>query len=195
MWRNRVKFPAPASGPGQVPIIVDICGLKRQIGVPALILPSPSNFPIKWEDRNKLHSLYLFLFPRNSINLIWFSQLTAPTGRNSWNWFYSSHFRVEEAELAWMVSSRARLGSLCLNPTPVRSPAPMIPNPYAPGAMDLLQVSHPPLPPLLPSYESAATIRVSHFYVLELCRMCVLVWKPVKSIYGSNCQFSWVTDI
>lgn len=147
MWRNRVKFPAPASGPGQVPIIVDICGLKRQIGVPALILSSPSNFPIKWEDRNKLHSLYLFLLPRNSINLIWFSQLTAPTGRNSWNWFYSSHFRVEEAELAWMVSSRARLGSLCLNPTPVRSPAPMIPSPYAPGAMDLLQVSHPPLPP------------------------------------------------
>lgn len=50
-------------------------------------------------------------------------------------------------------------------------------------------------PPLLLFHESAAAIGTPHLYAAETCRMCVLVWKPVKSIYGPNCQFSWVTDI
>lgn len=126
-------------------------------------------------------------------------------GRNSWDccdWFHFADGETDprsgscgdRSEFMWVLHGRAMIG--------YHAPllpwwAPLLPQAPCPAprhsgfAPNISFTSQSPLP----SRESAAAIHVPHLYAAEMCRMCVLVWKPVKSIYGPNCQFSWVTDI
>lgn len=97
--------------------------------------------------------------------------------------------KMRLARVCVVLRGRAETGCHALLPfllVPLLLPAPH-PAPRHNGSV--LNNSFSTSQALLPSSESAAAIH-AHLYADETRRMCVLVWKPVKSIYGPNCQFS-----
>ena len=138
-------------------------------------------------------------------HLIWqLLEVGDGNGRGGYCQFHFAHGEINLQQerwdgpgFAWVLHGRARKGFSDTSFFNISGlPTSHQPHTQPPGTVNLLWIQHLPNAAPFPwvSESGEAAIR-THLYADKKSRMCVLVWKPIKSIYGPNCQFSWVTGI